>query len=135
MTKERDGVALCGSSITWTALIPAEKQLLHCPQQLVDFHRHRQETIAAQDTGGGKVAVRSKVAQAKERHFREIAVILKLLCDGCCICRGSGQIDHDQVWAEPTRGVNRESGIVFFADGIFTAVSRARRTMCVTRVS
>jgi hypothetical protein len=47
-------------------------------------------------------------------------IILKSLGDDCSIgCRG-GEINHDQVRPEPARGVNGESRIVFFADGIFT---------------
>src|SRR6476620_10323340 len=42
------------------------------------------------------------------------------MSDDSFIGRRGGEINHDQVRAEPTRGANGESGIVFFADGIFT---------------
>jgi len=45
---------------------------------------------------------------------------VQLISDGLSIGREGGEIDHDQVRAEPARGVNGEGGIVFFADGIFT---------------
>ena len=94
--------------------------MLNAAQQLVDFHRHRQETVAAQNPGRHELPRRNKVAQAEQRHFRQVTVLLKLFGDDFCVGRGGGEINHDQVRTEPTRGVNGESGIVFFADGIFT---------------
>ena len=48
----------------------------------------------------------------------KIAIFLKLPGNDFSVSGSASKIDHDQVGPEPTRGVNSEGGIVFFADGI-----------------
>jgi hypothetical protein len=48
----------------------------------------------------------------------KIAIFLKLPGNDFSVTSGAGEIDHDQIGPKPTGGMNSESGIVFFADGI-----------------
>jgi len=48
----------------------------------------------------------------------KIAIFLKLPGNDFSVSGSACEIDHDQVGPKPTRGVNSEGGIVFFADGI-----------------
>jgi len=57
-----------------TILVFAEKQLLNPAQELVNFHRRGQETIAVQNAGGDKLAFRNEIAQAKQRNMAKIVI-------------------------------------------------------------
>src|SRR5438067_11351945 len=46
------------------------------------------------------------------------AVLLMLPANDFSVPSPAGEIDHDQIGPKPTGGVNSESGIMFFADGI-----------------
>jgi len=92
--------------------------MLNGAQELFDFHRHSQEAVAAYDSGGHELPFRNKVAQTKQRNMTKIAIFLKLPGNDFSVSSGAGEIDHDQIGPKPTGGVNSESGIVFFADGI-----------------
>ena len=48
----------------------------------------------------------------------KIAILQELPSNDCSISRGVNEIDHDQIGPKPTGGMNSESGIVFFANGI-----------------
>ena len=48
----------------------------------------------------------------------KIAIFLKLPANDFSVTSAAGEIDHDQIGPKPTGGVNSESGIMFFADGI-----------------
>ena len=92
--------------------------MLNGAQELVDFHRHSQEAVTADDSGRHELAFRNKVAQAKQRNMAKIAIFLKLPGNDLSVSGGSSEIDHNQVGPKPTRGVNSEGSIVLFADGI-----------------
>src|SRR5207248_7765345 len=92
--------------------------MLNGAQELFDFHRHSQEAVAAYDSGGHELPFRNKVAQTKQRNMAKIAIFLKLPANDFSVTSAAGEIDHDQIGPKPTGGVNSESGIMFFADGI-----------------
>ena len=99
--------------------------MLNGAQELLDFHRHSQEAVAAYDSGGDELPFRNKVAQTKQRNLAKIAIFLKLPGNDFSVTSGAGEIDHDQVGPKPTGGVNSESGIVFFADAIFAGTFKS----------
>ena len=92
--------------------------MLNGAQELLDFHRHSQEAVAAYDSGGHELPFRNKVAQTKQRNMTKIAIFLKLPGNDFSVSGSASKIDHDQVGPKPTCGVNSERSIVFFADGI-----------------
>jgi hypothetical protein len=92
--------------------------MLNGAQEMLDFHRHSPEAVAAYDSGGHELPLRNKVAQTKQRNMAKIAICLKLPGNDFSVTNGAGEIDHDQIGPKPTGGMNSESGIVFFADGI-----------------
>ena len=92
--------------------------MLNGAQELLDFHRHSQEAVAAYDSGGHELPFRNKVAQTKQRNMTKIAIFLELPGNDFSVTNGAGEIDHDQIGPKPTGGMNGESGIVFFADRI-----------------
>ena len=92
--------------------------MLNGAQELLDFHRHSQEAVAAHDSGGHELPFRNKVAQTKQRNMTKIAIFLELPGNDFSVTNGAGEIDHNQIGPKPTGGMNSKSGIVFFADGI-----------------
>jgi hypothetical protein len=99
--------------------------MLNGAQELVYLHRHSQETVAAYDPGGHELPFRNKVAQTKQGNMAKIAIFLKLPGNDFSVASGASEIDHDQVGAKPTRDMNSESGIVFFADGILAGILKS----------
>jgi hypothetical protein len=96
--------------------------LLNAAEELLDFHRHGQEAIAAQDSGRHELAFRNRVAQAKQRDMAKITIFLKLPGNDLSVSGDTDEIDHDQVGLKPMRGVKSKCGIVFLADGILADV-------------
>src|SRR5438105_1402186 len=94
--------------------------MLNGTQELLDFHGHSQKAVATYNSGGDKLPFRNKVTQTKQRNVAKIAIFLKLPGNDFSVSSGASEIDHDQVGPKPTRDMNSESGIVFFADGILT---------------
>src|SRR5437899_2175377 len=92
--------------------------MLNVAQELLDFHRHSHEAVAAHDSAGHEMPLRNTVAQQKQRNMTKIAIFLELRGNDFSVTNGAGEIDHNPIGPKPTGSMNSKSGIVFFADGI-----------------
>ena len=55
----------------------------------------------------------------------KITIFLKLPGNDFSVSSGASEIDHDQIWPKPMRGVNSKCGIVFFTDGILAGALKS----------